>query len=176
MDNIKQAKFEILIHDVLFGIRGGGYTYNYGGVSPLLLIYDYNSCNTFAKIIIHNAKFSINKHVWKDKYPNIDCIKNDKQKMEAIKFWIECCNDQNNISEKYKFIFWALMILTVDDNNANEYLSLICELAQMMNVKINELKDIIYVIKCIYHENKEDYNFTSSSIATIFRGVCNLYK
>ena len=39
---------------------------------------------------------------------------------------MQMCRNTENATEGYKFIFWALMILTVDKEDAENHLALIC--------------------------------------------------
>ena len=55
----------------------------------------------------------------------------------------------------YMFIFWALMILTVDDSQ-NDKLSVICELASMMHLYGEEMREIVKIIRLIYGEEIND--------------------
>lgn len=76
-------------------------------------------------------------------------------------------NTAENIQEKYTFIFWALMILTVDKTDAEEHLSLICDYAKMLDITEDEFDDIVRIVKFIYNQDKPQ-NFKSETIPTVF--------
>ena len=71
-------------------------------------------------------------------------------------------------------MFWSLIILTFDNNRAEEHLSLICDFAKLLNITNDEFEDIIYVIKIIYNEVDEKYTFKSKLIPDIFNSILNL--
>ena len=69
-------------------------------------------------------------------------------------------------------VFWALMILTVDDS-LKDKLSVICDFSTMMGISGNEICDILTVIEIIYYEegaitNKSDYSINSEYIIEAF--------
>ena len=148
----------------------------------LSLIFDYHSCNKYAKTIIDGSELLINSErnkqwdVWREKYPNRISLIEIKDKIEASKLFVQYCKEPCNRTEKYKFIFWALMILTVDKNNVEEYLSLICDFVKMLGITNEEFEDIIYVIRCIYNEADMEHEFKSKSVPAVFENVLNLYE
>lgn len=88
--------------------------------------------------------------------------------IEASKLFIQLCRAKNNKAEGYKFIFWSLMILTVDKNNSVEYLSIICDFAKMLQITAEEFEDIIYEVKYAYNQENKEYEFKSESVQYIF--------
>ena len=72
---------------------------------------------------------------------------------------------------KYTFIFWGLMVLSVDETDADEKLSLICDFAKMLQITDNELIDIAHIIKRIYHETDERYTFITDIIPNLFANL-----
>lgn len=75
---------------------------------------------------------------------------------------------------KLHFLFWALMILAVDDTDKEEYLSRICDLAQMMEVAEAELMDMVSVIKAIFNV-EGDYTFQTLGVSSEFANVIKRY-
>ena len=52
--------------------------------------------------------------------------------------------------DKCSFIFWALMVLTVDNTDKEEKLSLICDFSRYLNVSDEEMQNIVKLIQAIY--------------------------
>lgn len=185
MSEVRLAKYETLIEDINSKIKknvltGGrfalarhssGYS-NYN--VALSLIFDYDSCNEYAKVIIEKSELYITpsdnnySDKWKERYPNIASLSDAKTKIDAAKLFVQYCRESQNKSEGYKFIFWSLMILTVDKNNADEYLSLICDFAKMLRITNEEFEDIIYTIKCVYNKVHKGYFFKSEIVLSVF--------
>lgn len=198
MNNVRIAKFETLIEDIDSAIKsskhsvgsvilsaffntGGNFSSGSAKNTALALIFEYNKCNEYARAIMDKSTLSINissdnyEDVWRKRYPSYESFGDVKGKLIAARDFVKYCRQSNNVSEGYKFIFWALMILTVDKSNAEEYLSLICDFAQMLNISDVEFEDIIQTVKVIYNEVERDYVFKSEMIPSIFGSLFNLY-
>lgn len=203
MHELRLAKYETLIEDINQRISKFSWSFakNFVNVA-LALIFDYDSCNEYAKKIIEKSELYIissSKKVhtdswqpqyytmisvlrdvktdsWQVQYPNIASLGDAKTKINAAKLLVQYCRDPQNASERYKFIFWSLMILTVDKNNAEEHLSLICDFAKMLRITNEEFEDIIYTIKCVYNEADKEYTFKSETIPEVLGGILNLYS
>lgn len=195
MSEVRLAKFEILIEDInkiikkqtssswVGSIVGSAFGFNRNNIKnvELSLIFDYDSCNEYAKIIIDKSELLIDSidgrgiDKWKERYPDMASLSDVKTKIDAAKQFVQYCRESQNTSERYKFIFWSLMILTVDKNNAEEYLALICDFAKMLRISCEEFEDIIYAIKCVYNEVDKEYIFKSESIPAVLGGIFNLY-
>lgn len=160
--------------------------------SALGLIYDYEKLNDYGKVIIKHSSLFLTQgdsfeDVWTPKYPDVSCFDDLRYKINAAKEFIKLCRLSENNDEAYKFIFWAMLILTVDKNNAEEKLSLICDFTRMLNISDDEVLDILLVIKIILH--KEDYEpiktqslfgvsikqgkFKTDKVKNIFLGIFN---
>lgn len=191
MSEVRLAKYETLIADINCKIRknvltGGRFALarHSSGASDynvaLSLIFDYDSCNEYAKVIIEKSELYITpsdnqySDKWKERYPNIASLSGVKTKIDAAKLFVQYCRESQNKSEGYKFIFWSLMILTVDKNNADEYLSLICDFAKMLRITNEEFEDIIYTIKCIYNKVHIGYFYKSEIVLSIFSSLIDL--
>jgi hypothetical protein len=145
--------------------------------TTLGLIFDYDLCNEYAKIIIDETDLETSRVVnntWEEKYYDIRKFKNPEERIRVAKSFIKYCNDYEGTTEKYVFMFWSLIILTVDNNRAEEHLSLICDFAKLLNITNDEFEDIIYVIKNIYNDVDEKYTFKSKLIPDIFNSILNL--
>ena len=85
------------------------------------------------------------------------------------------CRQSYNVTEGYKFIFWALLVLSVDKSEAEEHLSLICDFAQMLHISDAEFEDVIQTVKIIYNKVETEYIFKSENIPSILGSLFNLY-
>ena len=147
----------------------------------LNLIFDYHSCNVFAKKIIEKTKLTIDysntsySSEWKNRVKDISWLSNVDNKKEARKLFINYCRDENTVEESYKFIFWSLMVLAVDKNNADVYLSLICDFASMLKISSEEFADLIYAIECVFNQKNQDYKFKSEIVPRVFHKLFNMY-
>lgn len=162
MNEMKLLKFETIIEDIDKEIKSGQSRERMN--IALKLIFDYDKCNEYAKKIIEKSSlfFSVIKRggfigsYWPSSYFANEHISKYREdgfnfKIDASKDFIDDCRNYNGY-EKYKFIFWSLMILTVDNYNADEYLSAICDFTAMLEITTEEFKDIVSIIKWIYSE------------------------
>lgn len=151
------------------------------GNTSLLTIYDYDNLNDLAKIIVLNSKLFISgigdesKNLWNEKYCDKSQFKDVKDKIIATRYLVKMCSLEQNRSEAYKFVFWALMVLTVDKTDAEEHLSLICDFAKMLGITEDEIEDIVHIIERIYDEPDNQYHFKTKMIPQIFGGVLENY-
>ena len=151
--------------------------------TTLTLIFDYDKLNNYGKMVIDFSRpllLKVNSKgenkSWIREYPDTSHFKNSKNKMEAAKDFLTYCNEKGNRKETYKFIFWAMMVLTVDKTNSEEHLSLICDFARMLKITDDEIEDILKVIKVIYHEEKSDVKLKTETVQNIFSGVLALHN
>lgn len=138
--------------------------------TPLQFIYEYNKCNIYAKIIMCISKYSFdNLHERNNAYTNL--FHGSGRDIENAKELVRFCRFSKN--DKYKIIFWSLMILTVDKTDVEEHLSLICDYAKMLCITDNEFKDILEIIKIIYNK-KEIGSFHTNNIPNCFKNILKL--
>ena len=199
MSDMRMAKYETLIEDidstikkgeenVFAGIRiraavaiRGSLVDNSAGNTTLALIYDYGKCNDYAKVIMDKSTLVLNTpndrytDLWKRDYPTYEEFKDAKRTIEAAKKLVQLCRTEINSTEGYKFIFWALMILTVDKTDAEEHLALICDFAKMLRITEDEFEDIIQTVKIVYNEVATEYVFKSESIPSVLGSLFNMY-
>lgn len=200
MSNMRMAKYETMIEDINSNIKKstglsgivsraisacaiafvGSSTGNTANTA-LALIYDYEKCNEYAKVIMDKSTLLFNtsddviNDYWKEAYPTYDEFKDAKIRIEASKKLVQLCRDTINATEGYKFIFWALMILTVDKTDAEEHLALICDFAKMLRITEDEFEDIIQTIKIVYNEVTTEYFFKSENIPRTLGALFNMY-
>lgn len=197
MNDMRMAKYETLIEDIdsnikkSVGLFGGffGMTRaivaatggSSSGNTALALIYDYNKCNDYAKVIMDKSTLVLNTpddrltDLWERDYPTYGEFKDSKRTIEASKKFVQMCRNTENATEGYKFIFWALMILTVDKENAENHLALICDFAKMLRITEDEFEDIIQTVKIVYNEVTTEYTFKSENIPSVFGSLFNMY-
>lgn len=203
MSDMRMAKYETLIEDINSNIKksrgffsrtwerthsrswerskalaAGG---NSTGNTALALIYDYDKCNEYAKVIMDKSTlvFDTSDDVttdWKRDYPTYGEFKDAKRRIDASKKLIQLCRNTINSTEGYKFVFWALMILTVDKTDAEDHLALICDFAKMLRITEDEFEDIIQTIKIVYNEVTTEYVFKSENILYVLGSLFNIYS
>lgn len=192
MNDMRMAKYETLIEDIDSNIKKSIRPYNdlvglsrplvltfdsFSGNTALALIYDYNKCNDYAKVIMDKSTLVLNTSddrftdLWKRDYPTYEEFKEAKRTIEAAKKFVQLCRTTANSTEGYKFIFWALMILTVDKTDAEEHLALICDFAKMLRITEDEFEDIIQTVKFVYNEVPTDYDFKSQNIPDVLGNI-----
>lgn len=185
VSEMKLAKYETFIGDIetKIGWYGNWYSFSGQGIvegknTALALIYDYETCNEYAKIIMDKSIVYIyeSDYSWRDKYPTYDSFGSIKGKIGAAKEFVQFCRrlDQYTV-EGYKFIFWALMVLTVEQSDAEKHLSLICDLANMLDITDDEFEDIIQVVKTVCNGSVSEYKFKSKVVSRLFDGVLSQY-
>lgn len=189
MSNMRMAKYETLIEDINSNIKRRNDSwdtireiekkYSSIGNTALALIYDYEKCNEYAKVIMDKSTLwfpcCFGDDEWKCDYLTYDEFKDPKRRIEASKELVQLCRDSKNTGEGYKFIFWALMILTVEKTDAEEHLALICDFAKMLRITEDEFEDIIQYIKIVYDEVTTEYVFKSDTVRSTLGSLCDLY-
>lgn len=179
--DLRIVKFEVLINDIEKALNGeASITGIVGAISMIImqpkvldLVYDYEKLNSYGKVIYDNVKIRIMKKNDYNEYENANDI---KSKINRAKNLVSYCQAEEKKSEGYKFIFWSLLILTVDKTDYEEHLSLICDFARMLKITDDEIRDILHVIKSIYHKQDSSYILKTETIAEYFLDVLNLYN
>lgn len=190
MSDMRMAKYETFIEDINSKIQHNikfmniltfaKQVYSVSNTA-LALIYDYDKCNDYAKVIMDKSNlylYTLNDiltNVWGKEYPTYNEFKDAKRRIEASKKLVQLCRNTENIEEGYKFVFWALMVLTVDKTDAEEHLALICDFAKMLKITEDEFEDIIQTIKIVYNEVATEYVFKSESVPSILGSLFNMY-
>ena len=190
LNEMRMAKFETLIMDVnesinknkkiTFITKMWALSFESKKLSPLYMIFEPEKINEFALVICDKAKFELVESVdqyrddWGYKY-SFDSLSDAKTKIEAAKDFVKYCRGEQGRAEAYKFIFWALMILSVEKESSAEWLSLICDFTRMLRITDEELMDITYAIKCVYNEVKDEYVFKTETIPGVLGNLFNLY-
>ena len=149
-----------------------------GILSPLDMIFQRDRLNIYGQTIMRNSTIlmppsSGSFNSWYAKYRSENVNSEEIMYFAAKDFIIHLreCNDgyiQAIKYTKYTFTFWGLMVLSVDETDADEKLSLICDFAKMLQITDDELIDIANIIKLIYHDTNERYAFKSASTEYVF--------
>ena len=197
MDNIEIAQFETMVKNINNSIKRShiiskfktiknissiaNKTYVIGGTKneSLSMIYDYGKVNEYGKTIMKNASILITSgydkglDAWAYTYNSREKLKKPTIRIAAAEDFAKFCRENENKTEGYKFIFWALMILTVEKTDAEEHLSMICDFAQMLRITDEELEDIVTIIERIYNKNKVFYHYNTDIIPCILGAACD---
>lgn len=191
MNDIRMVKFQLLIEDIKNDLIHNGACIRFpipnscdlrssSVNTSLAMIYEYDKLNVYAQAIMQISSNAYPDNYstdsWSLKHINIDEFKNPKVCINAAKEFVQYCRMYDDGWEGYKFIFWALMILTVDRTDAEEHLSLICDFARMIRISDAELEDIVYVIKTIINNDPmtED-GFKIADMRYKFGGIYERY-
>lgn len=155
--------------------------------TKLLLLYDYLSVNSYAKSIMENSRLFFKgdlglfckRDIWAlEKYSeDIYAFKDESVKVKAINLLSDSFDSSENIKTgvSCKFIFWALMVLTVDHTDLENHASEIAELVEMFHITDEELSDILYVIRVLYGKSKfSEEGFKTVTIPKLFTKVCKI--
>ena len=180
MNEMRMVKFETLIKDIeeklrhrLFKKTKSFYRFNKTNL-PLALIYDVARMNEYAAIIYQNTGYLVEQE-WNNKYFSIADETDNRVKMNAAKEFTRIV--RNDADQKYghKFIFWALMVLAVDDRNKEEYLSTVCDFAKMLNIPDNEVLEIANIVKLVF-QDKTARKVTLPTVKATFDEVLKKYE
>ena len=189
-DDMRLVKFEMLIEDIdealysyvtMLGVSDlypmATKDINKRKTSPLEMVFERGELNDYGRIIIDKANIICVApgEPWAEKYGS-ESMDDVKIKIAAAKDFVKLCKDSIN-GAGIEFIFWCLMVLGVDDTNADEKLSLVCDFARMLKVTdIDDiLMDIAYIVKCVYNEADENYAFKTEIIPDFFGKVIGLH-
>ena len=183
MDDMRVAKLESMVEELNKALESPhsllrNITINWTKIdytSPLSLIFQPDTINSYATTILrkHLLQVSVSGNdYWHSKYKE-GFQPNDPKRIQAAKDLVKGLKENRRI--RYKFFFWAMMILAVDDSNQEEHLTLICEFARMTHVSDDELMDILHVVKVVFREDSKNYTWKSSSTHNIFADVLELY-
>lgn len=146
--DLKMVKFNKMIKGIFEKLN----FFSNGVDSWLNVIYDYSKLNDFGKAIMEVQSFARVSSPARFEHMDVG---------EWIKDWVESgilddldYRDENALyKEKMHFIFWALMILAVDDADKEEHLSLICDFARILNISDIEMMDVVKVVCLVFHKD-----------------------
>ena len=154
----------------------------------LLFIFDYDKLNKFAQIIMEKCPIIMrwNCRQWREnaREGGIYAYSDVKDSIRKIKEFVSSCREEEEKKAKlglsrydrYKFIFWSLMILAVDKTEEDKHISLICNFAKMLDITDKEIQDMIHIVKLIFNKVDSDYEFQSDRIVGLFGKVLTKYN
>lgn len=164
LNEVKKIKVQRMVKEICDAREsvGGKYDSKISGI--LRLVFDYDKLNDYGKIIVDSVGMSGPM----DSESKIGGIKiltsaNTTNCVEVRKIFAEefvkyCRRDSSylrgRMDNAYYFIFWSLMVLTVDNSNKEENLSVICDFVKMFMITDEEVKDIISIIKIVYEQSE----------------------
>lgn len=169
-----------IINSTTFSLFWYGFNKKLEGMevdTPLAFIYEYSKCNIYAQLIMYITKYSFTALEWwiNARRRLIKSLDGYEKDLGTAKEFVKYFKESENIMERYEFIFWALMILTVDKTNVDDHLSLICDYAEMLGITDDEFEDIIRTIKIIYNQEKS-YSFKTETVPEYFSKLYDLMK
>lgn len=150
--------------------------------TPLQFIY--GNPNIYAELIMCITQYSFTTSGWWENtsentddriYEFTESTYKYAKNIDTARKFVKHFKESENVAERYQFIFWALMILTVDKTNAEGHLSLICDYAEMLGITDDEFEDIIRTIKIIYNQEKS-CSFKTETILDYFSKLFELMK
>lgn len=133
----------------------------------LATIYDYDALNDYGKVIMEQVSDLANKRKYLSSY------KEPEYRIDQLD-WIIQFIGSNFDHADLKFIFWALMILAVDDTDKEEHLSLICDVAKLRHIKNSEMMDIVQIVRLVF-EKEITESLVSSSVRVCFERLLQDY-
>ena len=179
-DDMRMIKFETLIKDLeeklrhkLFKKTNSFFRFNKTNLS-LALIYNIEEMNDYAKVIYENTGYLFAQE-WKDKYSDLGKEENSRVKINAGKEFVRIARNDTDQKYGHKFLFWALMVLAVDDKHKEDCLSLICDYAKMLNVSDNEVMELVNIVKLVFQDSSAK-KVTNVSVRNTFDEVLKKYE
>lgn len=175
-------QFETLVEDVDLALNKSKKSLNvpnkkFGNNTALALIFDYNSCNEYAKIVMDKSTLLFHQlfdeDIWHYFFPTYESVSDAEDKKKVTEIFIYLCNESSNI--RYKFIFWALLAFSVDRTEAEKHLSLICSFAARLHMVDCAYKDIMNSVKFIFYNDKTEYEFGCFNTRLLFEPLVSVY-
>ncbi|MCM1050311.1 MAG: hypothetical protein NC433_18025 [Clostridiales bacterium] len=157
----------------------------------LALIYDCNKLNDYGKIIMDFADRIIQDEKREDFLSHGDMeykVKTAKKFADHLNAFVSFSIFERNADYDYilargkemlkgviyRFIFWALMILAVDDTDKEEHLASICDLVKLWKIDDEEILDIVRIIRIVYYR-EEDVKLQTTSVKANFEQILKHY-
>lgn len=135
----------------------------------LATIYDYNKLNEYGKVIMDQVSGEGKYKRYYQRYENIE------YRLDQVDRTISTIYGLDNFYGRYIFIFWALMILAVDDADKEEHLSLICDFAKMLRINDTEMMNMVQIVRLVF--NKETEGFLASiKVRTCFERLLKDFR
>lgn len=165
VNEVKKVKIQRLVNEI-DGIRQNFGSNSYRQTGTLRLVFDYDKLNDYGKIIVDNVimgvPMSYESKIGQYKgLTNTNTTNDIEMRKIFAKEFVAYCRSRHEyyrgtMDHAYYFIFWSLMVLTVDDSNKEENLSVICDFVKMFMITDEEVKDIVSIIKIVYEQSEYD--------------------
>lgn len=190
-NDMRLVKFGMMISDIFDDLGRQGLYMSmplevYGGyeTSWLSIMYDYDKLNEYGKAIVDQVSDSSEFICEDGSRRDMDMNK----QMEAAKAILKILKDgESKISFlgisrsevywkdiKLHLLFWALMVLAVDDTDKEEHLSMICAYAKTLSVSDDEMMDLVRIIRVLYNV-EGDNQIQTDRVAIEFSEVIEKY-
>lgn len=168
-DGISLTKFKMIIEKINTSLVKSEERNVTDIKKALQWIYDYPSCNKYARCILDMAEVKTKADLYNlNKFADIEGSFDSR-----VKGFVNCCNQSNGRKTGYIFIFWSLLILAIDKTDAEKHLSVICNFCVMFGITETEFEDLIHVVKEILHEETIGYRYKSEAVQSIFGSLIN---
>lgn len=164
-DYIKMLKFKKLMERIWEDLGGIPLTMDNTIASMddsvyLAAVYDYEKLNDYGKAVMELVSDFENNEEYLPEY------RDTEYRIKQLE-WIVQFIDSNYDYASLKFVFWALMILAVDNTDKEKHLSLICDFAKIKHIKDSEMEDIVEIIRFLFHEESRGF-LVSASVRNCF--------
>lgn len=157
IEEIWEATGNVTFTDHLEDLTGddlnGGYE-----MAWLSVFYQYDELNSFGRVIMARIcyldEFGKDHYDWQDRERMSQFIKRCEDigfRMRVAKAIMKNSPDKKRIL----FLFWAMMILAVYDEDKEERLSFICDFARMFKVSDEAMIDMAQLIRLIFGMEEE---------------------
>lgn len=171
----RMVKFEKLICEIDNKVLRQSYFSPQQSIFALRTIFDSNKLNKYGKFIFKSTHI-ISAHPQGAFYQFETPLKayySFNNQYGAMKMILNCYG-VNDRPAGYMFIFWALMILAVDDTDKEEHLSLICDYSKMLQITEEEMLDLVNVVKYVFQVTTFE-NPKTDTINKYFGEVLKIY-
>ena len=176
----KLAKFDVMLSKVVdknrncYGL-GTFFSSNSGGIGYLAyLIYrDRTNINPFVNYVIEHYPMYV--YISDNRYNSRDIPTLDDEKW--INRVIHVCNIlcRSGRAECIRSMFWALLLLALDDTDDGERLSIACDFARMLDISDEEMLDLVNVVKYVLQDDTYEKP-KLEHINKTFVDVLNMYE
>lgn len=174
---MKELKFQALVNEIQKEYEKGleysswSRSEKKANMSGLLrLVFDYNEMNVYGKIAIDTAKFEtpdgnsifgVEGSQSFVKFCKLNAM-TDEHEQKSERLWIgqgwaeHCTGNKYNANpiDSLMFIFWALLVVAVDQTEKAANLSTICDFAQILQVTDQEVKDLVELVKIAFGQSE----------------------
>lgn len=185
-DDMKIKKFEMLIRDIdeylgyteIWGIREVSRMTEEGDeiiedmpISPLEFLIENDGKSEYLNLIYKNSFRKRGSHmcIWLDQIEKQDITKF----IECIRKCNGCANTYYNKPEQCNvpnhLLFWLIFIVSVDNDNYNENLSIVSDTAYLLGFDEKKLQDWIVAVKGVLEGKKlKELKYQTEEAKTFF--------